>query len=167
MKKSASGAPVTRMRPSAPTPRCRSQIAAIIPASSETRPSRSSIRTKSFPVPLYLPNFISPIQVLHQLVDDRDRARIAGLEPSDPRIAPEPRRLPPGQLSGSLGDPVGGLVQGDPSRHVLDGLSVPDGLPRGRGKPAPLEQGRGLRKQAALELVADASLDPRTKRFRL
>src|SRR5438874_12862469 len=126
MKKSASGALVTRIRPSAPMPRCRSQIAAMTPGSSDRRPSTSSIRTKSFPVPLYFPNRISGrvIEVLHELVDQRHGTAFAGVEPPDARVAPEPRHLAPGQLAGPLRDPLGRFIQGDRTRHVLDGFSV-------------------------------------------
>src|SRR5438270_13126884 len=120
MKKSASGAAATRISPSAPTPRWRSQIAATSSASRVTRPATSSIRTKSLPVPLYLPNAISRIcEVLRQVVGHAGRASVVGIEPPDPRIASEPRHLPPGELARPLRDAFGGLVQGHPSRHVL------------------------------------------------
>src|SRR5438876_11368712 len=95
MKKSASSAGATRIRPSAPTPVCRLQIAAISEGESVSRSSMSSIRTKSFPVPLYLPNPISSIaQVLRHPVDHFDRTGRTGLEPVYARIATEPRHLP-------------------------------------------------------------------------
>src|SRR5437763_14295564 len=131
MKKSASGAPVTRMNPSAPTPRCRLQMAAISPGSSDMRPSTSVTRTKSFPVPLYLPNRISSMcQILRHVVDHGRCAPLVRLEPSDPRVAAEPRHLPPGQLPGPLRDPRPRLLPADASRQVVDGFSVPDGLSR-------------------------------------
>src|SRR5437763_11627838 len=167
MKKSASCAPVTRMSPSAPTPRWRSQIAATSRSSRRTRSSTSEIRTKSFPVPLYFANLSSSIsKELRQLVHERDRAALVGLEPPDPGISAEPRRLPPGQLAGSLGRALGGLVQREQARHVLDGLSVPDGLPCGAGKSRPRQQHAGLVRKRSLELRPDAALDARTEHVR-
>src|SRR4029453_16862646 len=127
MKKSASGAPVTRIRPSAPTPLCRSQIASISEASRESRPSTSSMRTKSLPVPLYFATLSSTIlEGPQNLVDERAGASFARMEPPDPRITPEPRQLTPREATRTPHDPRSRLVQSDPPRHVLDGLSVPD-----------------------------------------
>src|SRR2546430_8443213 len=145
MKKSASGAPVTRIRPSAPTPRWRSQIAAMSAASSETRSSTSAMRTKSFPVPLYFAILSSSIlEVLHEFAGERAGPPFVCVEPSDPRVAPEPRELPPGEVARPCGDPGGRLAEREASRHVLDGLSVPDGLARGRGERAGSQQPPGL-----------------------
>src|SRR5439155_17105823 len=162
MKKSASGAAATRIRPSAPTPRWRSQIAAISAASRDCRPSRSSMRTKSFPVPLYFPNRISVIaQIPQELLRHGDRPSLVGVEPPDPGIAAEPRHLPPGQFAGPLHDPAASFLEGDPTRDVLDRLSVPDGLPGGEGRAAVhLEERAGLEQQPVLELPPDAPIDP-------
>src|SRR5438094_642123 len=164
MKKSASGSSgrATRMKPSAPTPRWRSQIAAMSSAVSGMALSRSSISTKSLPVPLYLPNRISVTAVeLLQLVDQRGRSALVGVEPPDPGIAPEPRHLPAGQLARSLCGARDRVLQGTSAGHVLDHLSVPDGLARGEGRAGPpLHQRPDLLEPPGLELLLDAPLDP-------
>src|SRR2546430_9187475 len=168
MKKSAPAAGATRIKPSAPTPRCRSQIASMSPASSESRSSTSSIRTKSLPVPLYLPNLISPIsQVLRHLVYQLDRPVLAGLEPSYSRVAPEPRRLAAGQCPRALCGAGDRVLQRDRSLQVPGRLSVPDGLPRGEGwTHAAVEQPAGLVEHAALVLRSNSCMDPFPKDLR-
>src|SRR2546430_297892 len=165
MKKSASSAGATRISPSAPTPRWRSQIAAMSPASSDSRSSTSSIRTKSLPVPLYLPNLISSIaQPLRELVDELDRPVHAGLEPSYPRVAPEPRHLATGQRPRALGGAGDRVLQRGRSLEVPGRLSVPDGLPRGKGRThAAIEEHANLVQHAALVLRADPCIDPFSK----
>src|SRR5205085_11958908 len=133
MKKSASGSGfegATRITPSAPTPRCRSQIAATRPGERRTRSSRSSIRTKSFPVPWYFANRSSSIgQVPRDLL--LERRRIGTAEPSRPRISAEPGALPSRERPGASDGSLDRLVQRARPVQVARHLSVPDGLARG------------------------------------
>src|SRR5438270_9087394 len=171
MKKSASPAGATRIRPSAPTPRWRSQIAAMSPASSESRSSTSSIRTKSFPVPLYFPNLISSIpqvlQVFRELVHELDGPVLAGVEPSYPGVAPKPRHLAPGQRPRAPCGARDRVLQRDRSLEMPGRLSVPDGLPRGQGRThAAVEERADLLEHPAVELRPDPCLDPVSKDLR-
>src|SRR2546421_1136728 len=141
--------PVTRMSPSAPTPNRRSHSADTRAAGGRTRSSMSTSITKSFPVPWYLAKFSSDMdvgpflriachrrrsQIPGQLVHDTDRPALAGLEPPDPRVSPEPRHLPAGQSPGPPDRGLDGLLQGELAGQVAGHLGVPDGLPGGRRK---------------------------------
>src|SRR5947208_3681149 len=161
MKKSASSAGATRIRPSEPTPVCRLQIAAISEGASESRSSTSSISTKSFPVPLYLPNLISSIaQVLRHLVDHLDRTARTRLEPVYARIATEPRHLPARQRPRAFGGPCDRVLQRELAFEVQGRLSVPDGLARGERRPEPsIEQPPNLSQQPSFELRLDSAFD--------
>src|SRR5439155_10637017 len=136
---------VTRISPSDPTPRWRSHSAAMRSGVRSRRSSGSWTITKSLQVPWYLAKArtsgvcrsASPFSVasssctsrtfveLHQVVDHRPRPLRPHGEPPDPRVAPEPRHLPPGQRSGSLHGAGDGLLQADPSGQVIDHRSVP------------------------------------------
>src|SRR5262245_3452700 len=130
----ATAGDATRMRPSPPTPKWRSQSAATRSGGRSWAPSQSSTITKSFPVPCILVNRSSAIsQVLRQLVHDADRAVMARPEPPDAGISAEPGHLPPGQGPGPLDGPGDGLVEAQTAGQVLDELSVPDGLARSEG----------------------------------
>src|ERR671915_211566 len=129
----------TRIRPSAPTPKCRSHSAAARSWVSSIRPLGSSSITKSLPVPWYLANaIVAPLtmpssiaQVLRHLVDDPGRPVRPGPEPPNPRVPPEPRHLASGQRLGPPHRHPDGLLERDLPLQVADDLSVPDGLPRG------------------------------------
>src|SRR5205085_8539913 len=120
---------------------------------------------KSLPVPLYLPNRSSSIaEVLHQVALDRGSAALAGVEPQDPGITSEPRELAPSEGPGPLRRAGDRVLQRDGAIQVLDGLSVPDGLPcvEGRARSARHER-PDLVQQTPFELRADAPLDPISK----
>src|SRR5574341_406744 len=149
------------MTPSAPTPRCRSQRATTSPELSGRTSSRSSSMTKSLPVPWYFQIRSSATQVLQQVVQDVGGAALAGGEPADPRVSPEPRHLAPGQRLRPLHDQRRGLVEGASPRQVTRHLSVPDGLARGRGTLEPAVAERAdLLDEPVSQLIADPPLDP-------
>src|SRR5688500_5366241 len=103
MKKSSPSAPprVTRITPSAPTPRCRPQSAATSAGSSGRSSSRASSVTKSLPVPWYVQILNSPLrsafQVPRDVLDEGDGAGRARCEPPDPRVPVEERQLTAGE----------------------------------------------------------------------
>src|SRR3954447_10012616 len=136
MKNPASEERVTRITPSAPTPRCRSQIAAIRPGERRRRSSRSSIRTKSFPVPWYFPNRSSSIgQIPRDLF--LQRRRIGSFEPSHTRVTSEPGALLSRERSGPSDGSLDRLVQRAQPVQMARHLSVPDGLARSEPTPEP------------------------------
>src|SRR5690242_875456 len=167
--RSATAGEATRISPSAPTPRCRSQRAATRSSGRSRSPSQSSTITKSFPVPCHFSNRNSAIsQVLRQLVHDAGRAVRSCAEPPDAGVAPEPRQLPPGQGPGPCDGPGDGLVQGHAAGQVVDDLSVPDGLARSeRWTGAVRLQLADLVEQPPGHHRPDAGLDPPPVRLRV
>src|SRR5688500_11163061 len=140
MKKSSSALPrVTRITPSAPTPRCRSQSAATSAGSSGRSSSRSSSMTKSLPVPWYFQILSSSIrsafQVPHDVLDEGDGAGRTRCEPPDPWVPVEERHLTAGERLRPPHRARDRLVQRPLSGQVAGEFSVTDGL--GRGEPSP------------------------------
>src|SRR5438445_1665159 len=136
MKKSASSDGATRITPAAPTPRCRSHRAATSDGARSRVSSRSSIITKSLPVPWYLAKRNSPTgQVLHQFVGDAGGSIPPGLEPADAGIPSEPRQLTPGERLRALDRAGDRLVERALAAQIPGHLSVPDGLARGQPSP--------------------------------
>src|SRR3972149_2039223 len=116
MKKSPSPVRVTRMTPSAPSPKCRWHSAATSPGVRGRSSPRSSSMTKSLPVPWYFHTRSSvTLEVLRQLVHDRRGALLIGREPPDPGVPPEPHHLAARQLPRPL----------DRLRHRLLGRERP------------------------------------------
>src|SRR3990170_1283249 len=168
MKKSASSARITRIRPSAPTPKRLSHSAATSRSDNEISPSGSSIITKSLPVPWYLPSFSSAIQILRQAVRDRTRSLRAGLEPFDSRIPPEPRELTPGQRLRPLHRSRDRILERKLAPDVKRHLSVPDGL--ARSEPAAettVDQAAHFVEEPGVEHRPDPAFDSRGKGLRL
>src|SRR5688572_8224918 len=166
MKKSSPSAlpRVTRITPSAPTPRCRSQSAATSAGTSGRSSSRSSSMTKSLPVPWYFQILSSPIrsafQVPRDVLDDGDGAGRTRREPPDPRVPAEEGHLttrerlrPPHRARDRLVErPLSGEMAGE--------FSVPDGLGRGEPSPEPtVHQRPDLVQETALEHLGHACLD--------
>src|SRR5438105_11930594 len=167
MKKSAWAARVMRMTPSAPTPRWRSQIAATSAGSRGRRSSRSSITTKSLPVPWTFENRSSSIgQILQHLVDDRARTPRAGAEPAHPRVLPEPRALPSRERPGASFRGGDRLVERAPTREMSRPRTVPDGLIGGEPFPQPASHERlHLLEEPADEHLPNPGRDPFVERL--
>src|SRR5262245_14098566 len=161
MKKCSPVAPcVTRITPSAPMPVCRSHTAATNASCSGRASSRSTSMTKSFPVPWYFQIRIGSVtQVLRHLGHGRGTV-IAGREPADPRISPEPRELPARERLRALHGPRDRLLQGQRPVQVPRELSVPDGLARSEPSVEPTtDEPLDLPQEPVVELAADAALD--------
>src|SRR3990170_2573043 len=100
MKNSPLAERVTRIKPSAPTPKLRSQRRATSSGVTSSSSARSSSMTKSLPVPWYFQKSSSrTTQVLPDLFGDGLRAGLCGLEPADAGITAEPGHLAPGEGS--------------------------------------------------------------------
>src|SRR3982751_6672605 len=121
-----------RSTPSAPTPKCRSQIAAICAGVRSISPSGSANSTKSLPVPWPLVNcseIVIPSIMAHGITPHgreglRDTVRVAGLDPSRLLVALEPAHLAPGVATGQCRGLRDRLLLGEPSRELTQGLGV-------------------------------------------
>src|SRR5918994_2669337 len=173
MKKPASEDVATRIPPSAPIPNRRSHRRRARSSPSSNRPATSSSRTKSLPVPWYFQNRSSsirglpgrPRQVRRDVLDERLRPGLPGLEPADPGVPPEEGELPARERPRALHRAHDRLVERDLAGEVAGQLSVPDGLGRREpGTEPALEEGTHLVEPAAFEHLGDPGLDPRSER---
>ena len=145
---------VARMTPSAPMPVCRSHRARATAASSGWEASGSSTTRKSLPRPWCLVRRMSGISLPdgerracpfpprrpppppRRSRASQQRRRVGDrLEPADPGIAAEPRRLTSGEAPGPTDRQVERLVERHPVGDVRRQLAVAEGLP-GRARQA-------------------------------
>src|SRR5512134_2608284 len=164
MKKSSPGSRprVTRITPSAPTPRWRSHRAAASSTERGRSSAMSSSRTKSLPVPWYFQMRIgSAIQVPHQPIRELARTVGARAEPTDPRVPAEPHHLTARELLRPPHRALHRLGERDLASQVAGELSVPDGLGRGEPCAETVPHQRGdLVEQAVLEHRVHPAPDP-------
>src|ERR671922_2782814 len=129
MKKGASRPGAMRMRPSAPTPKWRSQTARTSSGVIWWRSARSSTTTKSLPVPCALTN--STALALRKNLEGPGEALRPGGKgtPSHPRVPAEPGELAPRVGAGARDHRVQRLLQRGTALHGVEQLLVAEGLP--------------------------------------